>query len=78
MILELLVRNDRQRRSGDLCYSHPGSRRFGPRRLLPSSRRRGEAEVEEDVTAVKHEILGELRAIGDRLRELEAQVERVV
>jgi voltage-gated potassium channel len=35
-----------------------------------------ESEVEEDVAAAKSEILGELRTIGDRLRELEAHVER--
>ena len=37
-----------------------------------------EAEVEEDLAAAKNEILRELRAVGDRIRELEAQVERVV
>jgi hypothetical protein len=37
-----------------------------------------ELELEEDVVAAKQEILAELRAIGDRLKELELRVERVV
>jgi voltage-gated potassium channel len=37
-----------------------------------------ESEVEEDIAAARQEILAELRAIGDRLKELEVRVERVV
>jgi voltage-gated potassium channel len=37
-----------------------------------------ELGVEEDIAVARQEILAELRAIGDRLKELEVRVERVV
>ncbi|MGH2995268.1 MAG: hypothetical protein ACRDON_03115 [Gaiellaceae bacterium] len=36
-----------------------------------------EAEVEEDLAAVQGELLGEIRAIGERLREVEARIGRL-